>query len=569
MRCWAAGRWAAGSPATSRAPGWRCGSRTRPPSWPSSAREALLERTRGHVEAGLLDDVSATETVQAAADVEAAVDGADLVIEAVPEDPELKAEILARASQATDGIIATNTSSLPIAGLAESVEQPERFLGVHWFNPPEWTPGIEVIAGTATDRAVVSGCWSSCNGVGKQPAEVADRAGFVSNRLQMALLREALAIVAEGQTTREDLDTIVRSTFGFRLPFFGPFQIADMAGLDTYVGVYKTLERDVGPEFAPPQELRRARGGGARRREGRRRVRGVLRRGARPAAARARPPLRRAGEAAGGMIDASVLVVGGGAIGGVTAAKLTGAVRRVVVLDASEEHVARLNDGLKLDVLGDERTVRVEAVTEPPDEEFDFVLITLKAAHHEAVKPLKGTFVSLGNGLVQDRLEALVGKGNLISGIVEWGATNLGPGHLAQTTDGPFVVGPRAPSARSGWRRCCAGGGVQDRGRHPLDDLGEAARQQRVQRPRRGRGPDLRRGGRQPRRQGRRAAHVARGLRGRPRAGPPAREGARRRSGGARRGGRRRRSRPRWRATAPPTRRCSRTSSAARSPRST
>ena len=75
------------------------------------------------------------------------------------------------------------------------------------------------------------------------------------------------------------------------------------------------------------------------------------------------------------MIDASVLVVGGGAIGGVTAAKLTGAVRRVVVLDASEEHVARLNDGLRLDVLGDERTVRVEAVTEPPDEERDRLLL--------------------------------------------------------------------------------------------------------------------------------------------------------------------------------------------------
>jgi 2-dehydropantoate 2-reductase len=141
------------------------------------------------------------------------------------------------------------------------------------------------------------------------------------------------------------------------------------------------------------------------------------------------------------MIDASVLVVGGGAIGGVTAAKLTGAVRRVVVLDADEEHVARLNAGLRLDELGEDRTVRVEAVTEPPDEEFDFVLITLKAAHHEAVRPLRGTFVSLGNGLVQDRLEELVGRGNLIAGIVEWGATNLGPGHLAQTTRGPFVVG--------------------------------------------------------------------------------------------------------------------------------
>jgi 3-hydroxybutyryl-CoA dehydrogenase len=90
---------------------------------------------------------------------------------------------------------------------------------VHWFNPPEWTPGIEVIAGTATDRAVVERVLEFLKGVGKQPAEVADRAGFVSNRLQMALLREALAIVAEGQTTRADLDTIVRSTFGFRLPF--------------------------------------------------------------------------------------------------------------------------------------------------------------------------------------------------------------------------------------------------------------------------------------------------------------------------------------------------------------
>ena len=222
------------------------------------AREALLERTRGHVEAGLLDDARATEAVRAAADPEAAVDGADLVIEAAPEDPSLKAEILARASAAAPpgAVIATNTSSLPIAGLAESVERPERFLGVHWFNPPEWTPGIEVIAGPATDRAVVERVLAFLHAVGKQPAEVADRAGFVSNRLQMALLREALAIVAEGQVTREDLDTIVRSTFGFRLPFFGPFQIADMAGLDTYVGVYKTLERDVGPEFAPPRELR-------------------------------------------------------------------------------------------------------------------------------------------------------------------------------------------------------------------------------------------------------------------------------------------------------------------------
>ena len=217
----------------------------------------LRQRTEGHVEAGLLDREALTAEVEAASSVEAAVEGADLVIEAVPEDPELKAQILASASAAADdAVIATNTSSLPIGGLADSVARPQRFLGVHWFNPPEWTPGVEVIAGPDTDRAVVERVLAFLRAVGKQPAEVADRAGFVSNRLQMALLREALAIVGEGQTTREDLDVIVRSTFGFRLPFFGPFQIADMAGLDTYLGVFKTLERDVGPDFAPPQELR-------------------------------------------------------------------------------------------------------------------------------------------------------------------------------------------------------------------------------------------------------------------------------------------------------------------------
>jgi 2-dehydropantoate 2-reductase len=147
------------------------------------------------------------------------------------------------------------------------------------------------------------------------------------------------------------------------------------------------------------------------------------------------------------MIDASVLVVGGGAIGGVTAARLTGALRRVAVLDASREHVERLREGLRLDDLGTERRVVIEAHADPDelDERFDYALVTLKAAFHEAaLPPLRDAadhFVSLGNGLVQDRIAQLVGPERLIGGLVEWGATNLGPGHLAQTTSGPFVVG--------------------------------------------------------------------------------------------------------------------------------
>jgi 2-dehydropantoate 2-reductase len=157
------------------------------------------------------------------------------------------------------------------------------------------------------------------------------------------------------------------------------------------------------------------------------------------------------------VIEGSVLVVGAGAIGGVTAAKMTGAVQRVAVLDANEEHVERMRDpGLLLEELGEERHVQVEAHADPAelDEEFDFALLTLKAPHLKvALGPLRDrgvakAFVSLGNGLVQDSIARLVGEANLIVGTVEWGATNLGPGHLAQTTRAPFVIGEVDGSVR-------------------------------------------------------------------------------------------------------------------------
>jgi len=150
------------------------------------------------------------------------------------------------------------------------------------------------------------------------------------------------------------------------------------------------------------------------------------------------------------MIDASVLVVGAGAIGGVTAAKMAGEVRRVAVLDANREHVAKMRDpGLVVDVLGEERRVELEAYAHPVglDGPFDFALVTLKAPHlEEALRPLveRGlvrTYVSLCNGLVQERIAGIVGAEDLIWGTVEWGSTNLGPGRLAQTTRAPFVVG--------------------------------------------------------------------------------------------------------------------------------
>jgi 2-dehydropantoate 2-reductase len=157
------------------------------------------------------------------------------------------------------------------------------------------------------------------------------------------------------------------------------------------------------------------------------------------------------------MIDAGVLVIGTGAVGGVTAGLMAGGVSRVVALDANPEHVALLrNPGLRIDVMGEERVVAldahtsVDALTGP----FDFGLITLKAPALPEVLPalrergIVDVFVSLGNGLVQQRIAELVGAERLIAGTVEFGATNLGPGHVRQTTRNPYVIGELDGPAR-------------------------------------------------------------------------------------------------------------------------
>jgi 2-dehydropantoate 2-reductase len=157
------------------------------------------------------------------------------------------------------------------------------------------------------------------------------------------------------------------------------------------------------------------------------------------------------------MINARVLIVGGGAIGGITAAKLTREVERVVVLDADERHVQRLREpGLTFEEAGAEHSVVLEAVSSAAelDGDFDFALIAVKSPFHRvALEPLValgsiGAFVTLGNGLIQDRIAELVGAERLLSCLVEWGGTNLGPGRLVRDTIAAMVVGELDGSER-------------------------------------------------------------------------------------------------------------------------
>jgi 3-hydroxybutyryl-CoA dehydrogenase len=229
------------------------------PDLTRQAKERLVGRARGHAEAGLLSDeaVARVEAVDTADNMAAAVDGAELVFEAVPEDIGLKEEILSSCSEtARDAVIVSNTSSLPINDLSAFVDGQGRFCGMHWFNPPEWTPGVEVIPAAATEEEVVVRLGEFLRSIGKRPAVVGDGPGFVANRIQNALFLEAVRCVEEGLASPHEVDEVVRSCFGFRLPFFGPFQVADMAGLDVYENVLDVLEDGLGERFEAPRALR-------------------------------------------------------------------------------------------------------------------------------------------------------------------------------------------------------------------------------------------------------------------------------------------------------------------------
>ena len=222
--------------------------------------ERLLKESDEFVAAGLFP-ANATdllkENLWAAKDIEEAVADAEYIEEAVPEVLEIKHATLARISAAArpDAIIGSNTSTISIAKLAEVVDNPERFLGVHFSNPAPFIPGVEVIPHEGTSEATVQAARTIVGETGKETATVKDVTGFVLNRLQYALFHEAAQVVEEGIATAEDVDTLVRTTFGFRLPFFGPFAIADMAGLDVYAFCYKSLQTGFPERFATPKIL--------------------------------------------------------------------------------------------------------------------------------------------------------------------------------------------------------------------------------------------------------------------------------------------------------------------------
>lgn len=230
--------------------------------------EAAVERGAARIRKNLDKGVSlgkVTEEAQAetlarltfTTELEVAAHEADLVVEAAPESMELKRSLFGTVEEVVteDSIIATNTSSLSISDLSSLLQHPERFIGLHFFNPVHIMALVEIVWGPATAPETREAGVAFAKSLGKQPIEVKDSPGFASSRLGIILGLEAMRMLEEGVASAEDIDAAM--TLGYRHPM-GPLRLTDLVGLDVRLEIADYLHGTLGSEaFAAPAILRR------------------------------------------------------------------------------------------------------------------------------------------------------------------------------------------------------------------------------------------------------------------------------------------------------------------------
>lgn len=198
---------------------------------------------------------AALQRVRRVASLEDAVADAVIVLEAVPESLALKQEVFRAVEGAApaDALLATNTSSLSITEMAAALERPERFLGLHFFNPVHLMALVEVVRGRATTDATVDRAKAFVAQIGKEPVLVNDSPGFASSRLGVLLGLEAMRMVEEGVAEPQAIDRAME--LGYRHPM-GPLRLTDLVGLDVRLSVAEYLHEKLGERFRPPEILR-------------------------------------------------------------------------------------------------------------------------------------------------------------------------------------------------------------------------------------------------------------------------------------------------------------------------
>ncbi len=225
---------------------------------PDAARTRVVDGLARAHERGKLggadpDEIAARVSVVGS--VDAIPSDSGLVIEAVPEKPELKVAVLTAAEKivADTTVIASNTSSLSIAGLGEALGNPARFLGMHFFNPVPASSLVEIVRSTQTDTVTVDAVASWVELLGKTAVIVNDAPGFATSRLGVCLGLEAIRMVEEGVASPADIDRAME--LGYRHPM-GPLRSTDLVGLDVRLAIAEHLANELGERFTPPQLLR-------------------------------------------------------------------------------------------------------------------------------------------------------------------------------------------------------------------------------------------------------------------------------------------------------------------------
>lgn len=235
-----------------------------------SRSSASLERTRDKLRANLAIFVAegittsggaaaTAERVRYTTDLAPAVRDVDFVLETITEELAAKQDLFAALDRYArpDAVLATNTSGLAIRDIASRTARPERTLTAHFWNPAHLLPIVEVVANDATTPEVVAWTRAFLVRLGKEPVILRrDVRGFIGNRLQYALLREALALVQDGIASAEDVDLVVKKSFGRRLTTVGPLETCDLGGLDLVYRISSYLFPDLDTADGPPPIVR-------------------------------------------------------------------------------------------------------------------------------------------------------------------------------------------------------------------------------------------------------------------------------------------------------------------------
>ncbi|HEY3678122.1 MAG TPA: 3-hydroxybutyryl-CoA dehydrogenase, partial [Bradyrhizobium sp.] len=224
-------------------------------------RKTLTTLTRlGLLKENQADAVIARVAVVRSQDGNAALAGAGIVFEGVPEVVELKREVLGAASKivSPEAIIASTTSTILVDDLSGAIERPERFLNVHWLNPAYLIPLVEISPGAATDPAIIARVKALLEGIGKVPVVCAATPGFIVPRIQALAMNEAARMVEEGVASAEEIDKAIRYGFGFRYAVLGLLEFIDWGGGDILYYASRYLEGALGSDrYRAPEVISR------------------------------------------------------------------------------------------------------------------------------------------------------------------------------------------------------------------------------------------------------------------------------------------------------------------------